>query len=456
MKFENKRAIITILKTNVSPEYSDRKILRSIKDWKAAHSLSQTESEKEDARRHIRHYRELLKRLHTKTYIVNIYIKKYHATAERMAFARDLNDSSKDAFKTFLNEAINEAIRTLRERMKRSSKPARFFTVLVEKQGQVFLEEGSILKAHVKKNINVLYDGKTPVSNKKYIGIEIEFCARIKEEQLAIKIFQKGLHKFVQLKQDGSLRPQEKEIAYEFAILLEETTYKKDLKKVTDLLQEIKAAAKDRRCGLHVHFDMRQRNKELVYNNLVACQYALLSVVDPSRYNNEFCEVVRNRKFPTKFTGERHERYKTINAAAYYKYKTLEIRMHEGSVNYEEISHWIDLLMKVVNYPRKLKNNVTELSVLQKRLKFKQKLFKYAVDRCCTWQVQNSDLTRQLRHDIEGLRTRVSDSRLNRILPVDGHAPLFNIPAPSLGNPFLDILEENELDLARSVAQTRS
>lgn len=351
--------------------------------------------------------RRLLKKHRDQVYVFAVYLRKY-----KSKHSIELSVQPEYNKKKVIKEAIDKALRAARSAFKHEALPTAFgkkwiFARLGTKEkGFVFQEEGSILKIHVQKNMKMLLDSKTPVAPRRYVGIEIEFCAPIKEEQLATKLFQKGIHKFAQLKHDGSLRPKEREYSYELALLLEEGSYKKNLKIVTSVLADVKAVAKDRRCGLHVHLDMRRRDKDLVYNNLVACQYALLSVVDPNRYNNEFCRVVTGRKFPTEFTGERVERYKTINAAAYYKFRTLEVRMHEGSVSFNEIRHWIDLLLKVANCSKYLKNDVTKLDVLKTRLKLKDKLYDYAIERSCSWQVQNNPNMVNMRDDIAGLQGR--------------------------------------------------
>lgn len=352
----------------------------------------------------MRRYREALKHITNEYYVLSIYVPRYNREMI-VEVDRDLSDPK--GFKKMVKNGIQLAYQSIRRTLK--SQPhemlfgKRFRCVRegTKEKGLVFSEPHSILTIHVEKNMKTLLEGKVPTMPRKYVGIELEFCAPISKNMFALKLFQNGIHKFAQLKDDGSLRPQGIENGFELAILLEESNYKKGLKKITDVLKEIKAVAKDRRCGLHVHLDMRRRNKELVYNNLVACQYALLSVVSPERYNNEFCRVVKKRDFPTEFTGERVERYKTINAAAYYKYKTLEVRMHEGSVSFNEVSHWVDLLIKVGNYPKKLKNDVTKIPVLQNRLKLKKKLYSYALERSCSWQVQNNPNARLMREDLQ-------------------------------------------------------
>jgi Putative amidoligase enzyme len=413
-KIKTKRALLQIVAIRPPNNKFDKIYYKEIEKYKLELQQAVAENNAAQAeiyRTEIRNKRDLLKKLRTQVYVFDVILHHYPKLKQRVELVFDTERGRKE-FRKFLKAAEDEAIRRVREQLKVEPQPMLFGKIFLflrlgsKDKGLVFAEEGSILKAHVKKNMKMLLDAKAPAAARRYVGIELEFCAPIKEEKLALKLFQNGIHKFGQLKEDGSLRPQGKESSFELALLLEETTYKKNLKAVTKVLNDIKAVTKDRRCGLHVHLDMRRRDKDLVFNNLVACQYALLAVVDPQRYNNEFCRVVKSRKFPTEFTGDRIERYKTINAAAYYKYRTLEVRMHEGSVSFDEISHWVDLLLKVANYSKFLKNDVIKLPVLKTRLKLKEKLYNYALNRSCSWQVQNNPNARNMREDAADLRQR--------------------------------------------------
>lgn len=439
---ETKTARLSIISIKSPSNKIDRTYYRDIQIYKAELKQALKLKKKDNVnicKKELQKLRKLLRESKKiQTYTFDVFIKKY----KRNAVVRvDLENRDR---KKLIKAAIDEAIRYIRTTMKNENAPGpmlvgKKWTAIKqgnEESGFVFTQESSILKIHVKKNMQMLLDGKVPVEPRRYVGIELEFCAPIKEEKLALKLFQNGIHKFAQLKQDGSLRPVPGEQSFELAVLLEERNYKKGLKQVTDLLKDVKAVAKDRRCGLHVHIDMRRRDKDLVYNNMVACQYALLSVVDPNRYNNEFCRVVNSRKFPTEFTGDRVERYKTINAAAYYKFRTLEIRMHEGSISFTEISHWVDLLLKVANYSKYLKNDVTKIPVLKTRLQLKKKLYDYAIERSCSWQVQNNPNARNMREDMAELGVRPGGlrNRLNEILgqqevrlqPLRFDEPVFN------------------------------
>lgn len=412
--YDLKRAKVTILKrTKVKV---DKAPFRNIRMHQA-----EIKRLREQGRAHdhpdMRGYRAAIKELrynakqfNNEKIIFEVFVKQYKSVVSIEWYFQHcpLGPLYREAFQNMILEVIKQAIQVSRARIKPYTGSDRIGNFTSEfcgdkKKGRVFAKAGEILRIYVEKNIKSLYTDKTPVEPKKYIGIELEFCAPIKENEFAIKLFKSGIHKFAQLKKDASLRPLDNEVGYELAILLEENNYKKRFKQITDLLTQVGAVSQDRRAGLHVHIDMRKRNKDLVYNNLVACQYALLSVVDPKRIDNEFCRIVESRKFPTEFTGQREERYRTINAAAFYKYKTLEIRMHEGSIDYTQITNWVDLLVRVANYSKKLKNDVTKVTTLGKRISLDKRLLGYIQDRSCFWQVRNGDNTQRLRNRMADL-----------------------------------------------------
>ncbi len=408
MKFDLKRATVDVIEEREMS--SDKDLFRSIKLYQGAindlpQPLNRISSLYKGYVKEIKALRHKSRALRMQKYVFEVYVKQYKsATIVEYKFAHQpLGKKYNTEFKEMLKAVVNEAIGNVRRELKQFSEPrsqnfGKFKAGMRGKlhEGRVFVKDGEVLRMYVEKNLKSLYADKLPSEPRKYIGIELEFCAPIKENLFAIKLFKSGIHKFAQLKKDGSLRPVEEknEVGYELAILLEESNYKKRLKKIIDVLTEVGAVAKDRRAGLHVHLDMRRRNKEIVYSNLVACQTALLTIVDPKRLNNEFCRLVKSRKFPVEFTGEREERYRTINAAAYYKYKTLEVRMHEGSVDFNHISNWVDLLVKIANRPKKLKNYVTRAVTLAKRVKANKKLNDYIVDRSCFWTINHGDSPR--------------------------------------------------------------
>jgi hypothetical protein len=345
----------------------------------------------------VRETRRAMQRVKSRFYRVKIELKGARFNNFSLTFDLAVGTPDEETLAKQLRQRLHETIRYFRQdRRALEPQPATFGAHFIEMvtmdRGRYFLKPGQILRLHVKKNFKELFADKRPVNMDKHIGIELEFCAPITEEMLAIKLRRAGMQSYVQLKKDGSLRPQENEGGFELAVLLPEKGYKLKLAALLNLVKEIGAVVKNRRCGLHIHLDMRQRNKDRVYRNLVSCQDVLMQLVDPSRRNNEFCQRVSSRKMPIRFKGDRRERYKTVNAAAYYKYRTLEVRMHEGSVDYGQITGWVDLLIKIANHRKSLLRSVSTLTLLKKRFNLDSKTYQYAIERSCYWQLnENSD-----------------------------------------------------------------
>ncbi len=400
-----KRAIVTI--ELIKKARQDGNIDRI---WQYINELNNNEAHikngepnNQDRGRYLRHARhELMKFNPTSRYRIRVHLT--HPRYRKFDMIHDIHfKDNVDTWREIIPKYINATIKQFRGYQKQSIE--RHDTLLdtevvfqgERRQGRVFAKPEQVLKAYIDKNIKGLYQEKKPELINRHVGIELEFCAPISEAKLALMLFKSGMHKYVQLKEDRSLRPKTGETAFELAILLKESTFKPVLKNICDLLASVGAIATDRRCGLHVHLDMRRRNKDLVYNNLVACQDFLLKLVDPSRIDNEFCKIVKSRKMPIEVTGHRSERYKTINAIAYYKYKTLEVRMHEGSVDFKQISNWVSILIKIANHRIKLKDDINSLTTFQKRFKLDKKLNDYAAERSCILQLNNRNINESAR-----------------------------------------------------------
>jgi hypothetical protein len=356
--------------------------------------------------------RRYLKSNWTRIYKVDVYFKKYRHTArfdveyhvptemintKHKKKRNKLENIHRGGLAQIIKEQGNAALGRYRKEVLQKTDdlkmilkeyPVKVFGSRYSTKGTIYSEPGQIRAISLKRKVKDLYIAKLPVKPNRYIGLELEFCAPIEELDFAIKLWEAGVHKFAQIKKDGSLRPKVGEYGYELAFLFPETHYKKNLRQVCKILKEVGARADDRRCGLHVHIDMRHRKKDIVYNNLVACQNVLFSFLDPDRRGNEFCRTVESRKFPKKFDNTREERYKTINAASYYKYKTLEVRMHEGSVNYTQIVNWMALLIKISNHKTRIKTDINELTILKKRFRIDNKVSEFFQDKTCHWQLQ--------------------------------------------------------------------
>ncbi len=425
--FENKRATVTITRTKkISQVRRWENFERMAKARKHLNSLTDLSIEqRKEIGQEINHYRKLINKTTWGIYNFKVVLKDPIFQGFEYTSNLELpDDKAAISLKNHIKEQINYTIKCFRLYKRPKAKdymadfgPSALLFYGSQAKGRVFSKPEQVLQTYVQKNMKTMWAEKKPVVSNRYVGVELEFCAPISETRLAMLLFKAGVDKFAQLKKDGSLRPLDGETGFELAILLREDKFRSGLKKITEILKKVKATATDRRCGMHVHVDMRRRDKDTVYNNLVACQDALLKIVDPSRNDNEFCRLVTSRKFPVKFTGTREERYKTINAAAYYKYQTIEIRMHEGSVDYKPIVGWVNLLLKIVNHKKKLKYSISELTVLKERFKLNKKLTDYAIDRSCYFMINNnSNRTRAIpRPELNEQLNEVVRETLNRI-----------------------------------------
>jgi len=108
----------------------------------------------------------------------------------------------------------------------------------------------------------------------------------------------------------------------------------------------------DRDCGLHVHFDAKRYNeKRLRYmvNNWVKNENNFLSIIAPSRRNNGFCRTFAPHLDDSlNYMQCEGERYHHLNLNAYRKHKTIEIRSHQGTLNFAKIVYWTAFCQGIV------------------------------------------------------------------------------------------------------------
>lgn len=206
---------------------------------------------------------------------------------------------------------------------------------------------------------------KTPSTDEHHVGVEIEFCAPVTFENLVKKMNEHNLIHYCQWMQENSLRAKFNETPHEVTILGTESHICRIVGQVGHMMQEIKAAVEDRGCGLHIHLDARHRDPKRLYANLVSCQHLLRDMMPDHRRSNRFCTPNTTKDFPES-TQERQSgyndwRYNMINAHAYFQHRTIEIRIHEGTVDAEEINNWIRLLTKIAAYSNILKKDITTI-----------------------------------------------------------------------------------------------
>lgn len=230
-------------------------------------------------------------------------------------------------------------------------------------------EESSIfLNLKDKYKVNRLNESKEPCAEFNYIGIELEFFIPHSEKFLKDMLIKHELYEHAEIKYDGSLELDEDDYehadyyiedytAYEVTLLCKESEVYDVISRMCSVLYKVDAYINET-CGLHVHFDMRNRNHKKVFTNLCHLQKLLFKMVNEDRQDNSYCRKVTDSDWDT--TDRDH--YFAINGReAYSRHETIEIRMHHASLDKREISNWIGLLLKVVNH-KKLERETDSLA----------------------------------------------------------------------------------------------
>jgi hypothetical protein len=206
----------------------------------------------------------------------------------------------------------------------------------------------SILKyAKVAKTIE--RTSHIPRSKNNYIGIEIELLSPVSLEIMALILTENKLHYYVTVGTDSSIHSNVNGYrGLELRVLCKQVQFAKIVTKLTSLLKKMDCFV-NASCGLHVHLDMRHRNSMACYDKLLEAQGLLYSVVAKHRRSSEYCMPLDNyeaRAF--KQFGLLSTRY-GINPSAIAKHKTIELRMHEATLDAKQIVNYITLLINIIN-----------------------------------------------------------------------------------------------------------
>lgn len=121
----------------------------------------------------------------------------------------------------------------------------------------------------------------------------------------------------------------------------------------------------DRRCGLHVHFDVNSLEPQHVaniYNRYKKFEIQIDRLMPQSRRenNNTYCKSLQYRPEmsprqslqETINTACDGSRYYKVNLCSYVKYGTIEFRQHSGSVNSAKVCNWIKFLAQFIEASR--------------------------------------------------------------------------------------------------------
>lgn len=206
-----------------------------------------------------------------------------------------------------------------------------------------------------------------PRGKNKYVGVELEFLlpTNMEGRNLAAAFIEEGITKGVEIKGDGSINGN----GVEVCLLAKQSEISGHVKKVCKALKKIGCKV-NKSCGLHVHLDMRNRDKRKSFKALVEELPELTKMVDKSRLKNTYCQINKTKELDKIMevnsgsmynpTTDRYEyprvqcesfetnRYLAINPWSLDEHNTIEVRLHEGTIDDKKINSWIKKLVETV------------------------------------------------------------------------------------------------------------
>jgi len=251
-------------------------------------------------------------------------------------------------------------------------------------------KKGEIIRLSNALNNVKYFQNKYVNPNKKenHVGVEIELISKLDKDELASKLSECTKFKlgdYVEIKQDGSLRNNSDfKYTHELTVLAEEFKIKEIIEEISKLLDGNSTV--NTSCGLHVHLDMRNRDVIKCYNNLVKSQKLLFKMQPKSRQKNTYC----TKNHSSKWNGSTGSRYKAINKRAYDKFRTLEIRLHAGTIDYRKINNWIDILLLIVDNDQ-IERAPRTLKALYKFIKLSKQLEDYVEHRIKKFESEDQE-----------------------------------------------------------------
>jgi hypothetical protein len=222
---------------------------------------------------------------------------------------------------------INDAIRERRRRNKQINDP-----IYHRKPNGLLAEfQGKRLKMP-----------KRPIDEAEYIGIEIECIIPSHLDLTALIPF----GKYIEVGGDGSIDHHGDEQGTEVRVCMRRDEVREVLPNLMQTLRGMGARI-NKSCGLHVHLDQRNNAEpEKVFQRLVRSLGLLYTVVPQSRRRNNYCKRNRHADFSMAVHGGR---YKAVNASAFHRYKTIEVRLFGGTLEATKIINWIEVLTAIAN-----------------------------------------------------------------------------------------------------------
>lgn len=352
-----------------------RRLMNKI--WKQYYALKKKEKLSEDDKFFIRQTRAYLKNIDIQVWAVhrptNTVVTQIYNAAKF-----DRTKKIKIPYKDLMNKVLIE-VRDQRVKSKIMKKDSKIFDGAYYNVIGGVIEKPNLINDIAKKTTsNDPFAHKKPRHNKKnYIGVELEFntIPTVSQQTIAESLKNAGLARYVNVTTDGSC-------GWEVCVLLPEDEFVEPLSKIMNVIKDLGHGA-DARCGTHVHFDMRNRDVKLVYENLFKTQRFLRKFITRNRkIDKRYCEINKADTFDRQLS--LGNRYHALNVESYSKFKTIEVRMHQGTLNPSELVPWIKLLLKIVNYHQSIDVKVNTLKQARKTFEIEESLSKNLEERIIT------------------------------------------------------------------------
>lgn len=264
----------------------------------------------------------------------------------------------------------------------------------------IHMVAGEIMRLKEETKLRKVFENKTPLNNEHHVAVEIEFISKGDKYVIAKGLAKAGVENYVTLKNDGSLRAEaDYKHCHELCVISPQKEFKEVLQKVIKVLDDAGSKV-NKTCGLHVHIDVRNRNKEQVFANLVKAQDILYAMNPNSRLTGISEEGNRETCYSQKITTtdfqaalDQRERYMGINAKAYSKHKTIEVRIHSGSTNFEKIFNWVCILLAIADKDKVYKTTVTDPELFVKRFNLDDQILAYIKQRIAKFNKDGKHIT---------------------------------------------------------------
>jgi hypothetical protein len=249
-----------------------------------------------------------------------------------------------------------------------------FGDVHSQMSGLVHQEGGLYLRAYTEKMTRILDTNKTPMTTERHLGIELEFLMP-KDNKVNIKaaLLASPFANMLTLTRDGSVTSNSTIDGAELKICAPISKMIACVSEVTKILA-VNGCSVDKSCGLHVHLDARNDDVRAMFDKLLDQQSTLFALVPSSRRDNQYCRPTARKDFC------KGSRYKTINSLSFRKYKTLEVRLHGGTIDPNKIINWITLLTTIAYNTQEITQSRSVKTLLAK-LPFGEPLKEWYLER---------------------------------------------------------------------------